>query len=159
STRSSSKRRCSSSVASWRTSPPISSWSRTATKRTELPHDDEHECRPVEEGVHDHPGQDAVRAVAKPSERDAKRNEDEQRLDEAVRDAEGDPHEQDRRRAAEETEEGLARTAEGQLLDEGRNQREEDQIRCEGTRVRWFPVHVGDPLLSAGALGQRQLRD
>ena len=58
--------------------------------------------------MHEHSREHAVRAVPQPRERDAERDEDEERLDKPVRQAEGDPDEDDRRRTAEEAEQRLA---------------------------------------------------
>ena len=106
--------------------------------------------------MHEYPRQDAVRPVAKPRERDAKRDEDDERFEKPVREPERDAGEEDRRRAAKETEQRLTHAAEGELLDERRNHCEEDEIGGESACVRRLPVDVCDPLFFAGRFGERQ---
>src|SRR6185369_13502081 len=103
-------------------------------------------------GVYEHPWHHAVRPVAEPGERDAERNEHDQRLEEPVGEPEGNADEDDRRPLSEEAEQRLAGPAKGQLLDERRDRYEEDEVGGEGARVRRLPGHVRDPLLLAWAL-------
>src|SRR6185369_17302811 len=103
-------------------------------------------------GVYEHPWHHAVRPVAEPGERDAERNEHDQRLEESVGESEGDADEDDRRPLPEEAEQRLAGTAKGQLLDKRRDRHEEDEVGGEGASVCRLPRNVRDPLLLAGAL-------
>ena len=107
--------------------------------------------------MHEHPRHDAGRAVAEPRERDAERDEHDQRFQQSVRKPEGQADEHDRRPPAEEAEQRLTGAAEGQLLDERRDDGKEDEIRGERGRVLRLPVDVGEALLLAGAFGQWQL--
>ena len=86
-------------------------------------------------------------------------DEHEQRFEETVREAERETDEQDRRPAPEEAQQRLADAAERQLLDDRRDDREEDEVRGERARMRRLPVRRGQPLLLARALRQRQRRD
>ena len=91
---------------------------------------------------------------AKPCERDPEGDENEQCLDEPVREPEREPDEDDRRPPSEEREQRLAQPAEGQLLDERRDEREQHEVGSERPRVRRFPVRRCQPLLLSGALGE-----
>ena len=105
--------------------------------------------------MHEHPGHDAGRPVAQPGERDAERDEHDQRLEKPVRETEGDADDENRLPAAEEAQQRLTGAAKGQLLDERRDRGEQEEVGGEGTCVRGLPVDVRDSLLLAGALRER----
>ena len=146
-----------SSRASSRTSRPRTSPSRTA-KRTSRARSSA-SAAPLKSACTSIPGIDAVGAVAQVRERDPERDEDEQRLEQPVRDAERDADDEDRRPAAEEAEQRLAEPAEHQLLDDRRDDGEEHDVRGERARIARLPVRRRQPLLVARALRQREHGD
>src|SRR5207237_1134935 len=93
------------------------------------------------------PRVDAPGAAAQVRERRTEEDEERQRLDEPVREAERDPDEDDRGRPAEALEEREPEPAEGQLLDERREERDDDEVGREGARVRGLPARRRQALL------------
>ena len=72
---------------------------------------------------------DAVHAAAQVGEAGAERGEERKRLDEAVREPEGDPDQNDRRPSAEADEHRVAQAPEGQLLHERRHDADDEAVR------------------------------
>src|SRR5215213_4925564 len=120
--------------------------------------DGDYENEAVEGGVHDHPRVDAAGAHPHISEPRAEGGEDRKRLDEAVREAEEEADEHDRRPPAEWLEQAVAEPAKGQFLDYGRDQADDDEVRDERRGLVRMPNLRDEPLLLPRMQERRQNR-
>src|SRR6266536_1914891 len=109
-----------------------------------------HERDRVEEGVDGHPRVDARGTRPDECEAGPEDDQDRQRLEQAVVDAERDSDPEDRDGLAERLEERVAEPAERQLLDHGREERDHDEVRGERSCVRRLPMLRGQALLAFG---------
>src|SRR5262249_26816293 len=94
-------------------------------------------------------GVDTPSPASEPREADAERDQEGQRLDEAVGEAEENADGYDRERPSPALEQAVAEAAEGQLLDDRREAGDDDEVDGEGGGAMRVPARGCEALLAA----------